>query len=135
MRLPIEIATYVSAELSALIERFVNDPDVEEPVTLGVVRAGVAGGAPDALVVELDALIEQCSDNAQAVDFAAVQPSEQLCVAIEAMMNDPATRRRLTLHDVRQSLLYEDETLLAEIDDLIERFGAEALADYLMRYE
>ena len=44
MRLPIDIATRVSPELSGIIEGLVNDPDVEEPVTLGFVRKWIASG-------------------------------------------------------------------------------------------
>jgi len=72
MRLPIDIAAHVSPELSAIIDELINAPDIDAPVTLGVVREALACG---------------------------------------------------------------DETLLAEMDDLIERFGRDALADYLMHYE
>ncbi len=131
MRLPIDIAAHVSPELSALIDRLIDDPDVDEPVTLGVVRQSVAGDA----LAEVDRLIQQCTDGAAAIDFAAAQASAQLSFAIEAMLNDPGTRQRLTLWDVREALVCEDETLLAELDDLIERFGADALAEHLLRYE
>jgi len=131
MRLPIDIAAHVSPELSAIIDGLINDPDIDAPVTLGVVRKNAAGE----LLSEIDALIERCTDSAPAIDFAAANASEQLSIAIETMMNDPGTRRRLTLADVREALAYEDETLLAEMDDLIERFGGDALADYLVRYE
>lgn len=131
MRLPIDIAAHVSPELSAIIDGLINDPDIDAPVTLGVMRKNVAGE----LLSEIDALIERCTDSAPAIDFAAANASEQLSIAIETMMNDPGTRRRLTLADVREALACEDETLLAEMDDLIERFGGDALADYLMHYE
>ncbi|OGA60871.1 MAG: hypothetical protein A3G81_24165 [Betaproteobacteria bacterium RIFCSPLOWO2_12_FULL_65_14] len=69
MRLPIDIAAHVSPALSAIIDGVINDPDIDAPVTLGVVRKNAAG------------------------------------------------------------------ELLSEIDALIERFGGDALADYLMHYE
>jgi hypothetical protein len=87
MRFPVDVAAHVSAELSAIIDGLINDPDVEEPVTLGVVRRSVAGSL-----------------------LGGMEEVEQLH------------------SDARQ-------TLLAEIDDLIERFGADALAEHLLRYE
>jgi len=135
MRLSIDIAAHVSPELSAIIDGLINDPDIEEPVTLGVVRESVAGGPLGDVLVEIDTLIEQCTDRAPAIDFAAANASEQLARMIEAILNDPSTRQRLTLGAVREALVGEDETLLAEIDDLIERFGADAVAEHLMRYE
>jgi hypothetical protein len=65
-------------------------------------------------------------------------------------MNDPNTPQRPTLAAVREALTRgiasrlvgegaidpdEDETLLAELDELIVRFGPDALAEELMRYE
>ncbi|TAK80379.1 MAG: hypothetical protein EPO20_28885 [Betaproteobacteria bacterium] len=164
MRLPIDIAAHVSSELSAIIDGLINDPDVEEPVTLGVVRQSVAGGllggmeeveqlhsdARHTVLAEIDALIEQCTDQAPAIDFVAAKASEPLSRVIEATMNDPNTRQRPTLGAVRDALAHgaaarlvgegaidpdEDQTLLAEIDGLIERFGADALAEHLLRYE
>lgn len=164
MRLPIDIATRVSPELSGIIEGLVNDPDVEEPVTLGFVRKWIASGllgemaqaeqlrseARQTVLAEIDALIEQCTDEAPAVDFAAAKASEQLSRAIEAVMNDPNTPQRPTLGAVREALARgavarlvgegaidpdEDETLRAELDDLIGRFGPDALAEQFMRYE
>lgn len=78
MRLPIDIAAHVSAELSAIIDGLINDPDIEELVTLGVVRESVAGGPLGDVLAEIDALIERCTDKAPAIDFAAAKASEQL---------------------------------------------------------
>jgi hypothetical protein len=131
MRLPIDIAAHVSPELSALIDRLIDDPDVDEPVTLGVVRQSVGSD----VLAEVDRLIQRCSDRAAAIDFAAAKASDQLSIVIETIMNDPGTRRRVTLGAVREALAGEDETLLAETEDLIERFGADAVAEHLLRYE
>lgn len=164
MRLPIDIAVHVSPELSAIIDGLINDPDVEEPVTLGVVRESVAGSllggmeeveqlhsdARHTVLAEIDALIEQCTDQAPAIDFVAAKASEPLSRVIEALMNDPNTRQRPTLAAVREALVHgiaarlvgdgaiepdEDQALAAEIDALVERFGADALAEHLLRYE
>jgi hypothetical protein len=164
MRLPIDIATRVSPELSALIEGLVNNPDFEEPITLGFVREQFAAGllgqieqaeqlhadAEQTMLAEIDTLIAQFTEEAPAIDFVAVRASEPLSRVIEAMMNDPNTPQRPTLHAVRAALTHgcaarlvgdgvldpdEDETLLAELDNLIERFGPELPAEHLMRYE
>jgi hypothetical protein len=164
MRLPIDIAARVSPELSALIEQLANDPDIEEPVTLGFVRERVTGGtlgeieqaaqlhadAEQTLLGEIDALIGQFTEEAPAIDFVAAKASEPLSRVIEAIMNDPNTAQRPTLQSVRERMARgaaarmvgegaidpeEEETLLAEIDNLIERFGPDALAEQLMRYE
>jgi hypothetical protein len=164
MRLSIDIAARVSPELAAIIDGLISDPDTEEPVTLGVVRASVAGSllggveeagprrsdARETVLAEIDALIAQCTDQAPAADFVAAKASEPLSRVIEALMNDPNTRQRPTLGAVREALAHgiaarlvgdgaidpdEDQMLPAEIDALIGRFGADALAEHLMRYE
>jgi hypothetical protein len=164
MSLPIDVAARVSPELSEIIDDLVNDPDVEEPVTLGLVRRRVASGVlgkreqaeqlhaegRQTVLAEIDALIEQWTDKASAIDFVAAKASEQLSRVIEATMNDPNTPQRPTLAAVREALTRgiaarlvgegaidpdEDETLLAELDELIVRFGPDALAEELMRYE
>ena len=45
---PIDISTHVTPRLSALIERLVNDPDADEPPTLGTVRDFFTGLLPPA---------------------------------------------------------------------------------------
>ena len=47
IRNPIDAAAYVSPQLSALIESRVNDPDVEQSVTLAQMRAFIADMLPD----------------------------------------------------------------------------------------
>jgi hypothetical protein len=164
MGLSRDIASRVSPELSAIIERLVNDPDLEESITLGDLRSKVAEGllgelqgvdhlhfeSDQTVLAEIDALIEQYGAEAPAVDFVTVKASEPLSRVIEAMMSDANTPQRPTLGAVRQAMLHglvarlvgegaidadEDETLLDEIEDLIERFGEAALAEGLMRYE
>jgi hypothetical protein len=164
MSLPIDIAARVSPELSAIIDDLVNDPGIEEAVTLGVVRRKVASrvlgkseqveqlhaAGRQTVLAEIDALIAQCTDKAPAADFVAAKASEQLSRVIEALMNNPNTPQRPTLGAVREALTRgiaarlvgegaidpdEDETLLAEIDELIVRFGPAAPAEQFMRYE
>jgi hypothetical protein len=72
-----------SAELSAAIERLVNEPERRQPPTLGEVRADLAKTGlqwgPNgellhpqdrtAQLIELDDLIEQYGEEASAIDF------------------------------------------------------------------
>ena len=164
MNLPLDASSRTSAELSALIDRLANDPAIEEPITLGLVRSHVArsrAGAQahverlhfdrdDTLLAEIESLIEAYGEEAPAVDCAPVKAGEARSRVIEAVLNDANTRQRPTLAAIREALLGgvaarlvgegaidpdDDETLLAEIDGLIERFNANALAERFVRYE
>ena len=72
----------VGPELSAVIRRLAADPECEQPVTLAQVRAelekiglqwrdGELLNPQDrtAQIIEIDDLIEQCGENASALDF------------------------------------------------------------------
>jgi len=99
---------------------------------------------------ELDALIEEFGASALAVDFVQASASEQLSRVIEAMVNDENRENPPTLSAVRDALMTglgarlvgdgvleddEDDTLMSEIEALIEHFGADAPAEELLRYE
>jgi len=162
---PIDIASRVSPQLSALLRSRVNDPETEQPVTLPAVRRFLADLLPadfkeaehrhhfdvsESLLDELDALIEEFGETALAVDFAQVNASESLSRAIEAVVDDENRENPPTLAAVRDALVNglgarlvgdgvleddEDDTLLAEIETLIEFFGADTLAEEFLRYE
>jgi hypothetical protein len=162
---PIDIASRVSPQLSALLRSRVNDPDDEQPITLMAVRHFLAELLPtdfkeaermhhfdisESLLDELDTLIEEFGDTALAVDFAQVNASEQLSRAIETVVNDENRENPPTLAAVRDALVGglgarlvgdgvleddEDDTLLPEIETLIEYFGADTLAEDFLRYE
>jgi hypothetical protein len=85
-----------------------------------------------------------------AVDFVQANASEQLSRVIEALVNDENRENPPTLGAVRDAIVAglgtrlvgegvleddEDDTLLSEIDALIEQFGADSLAEELLRYE
>ena len=103
IRLSIDVATRVSAALSALLGSMTEDPDRETPPTLDDVRAvllrRVKAGAHeteflhpkdrDSLLVELDALIEEYGREALAMAFVAERASEALSRVIEAALEDP----------------------------------------------
>lgn len=162
---PIDIASRVSPQLSALLRSRVNDPDDEQPITLMAVRHFLAELLPtdfkeaermhhfdisESLLDELDTLIEEFGDTALAVDFAQVNASEPLSRAIETVVNDENRENPPTLAAVREAILGglgarlvgdgvleddEDDTLLSEIETLIEYFGADTLAEDFLRYE
>ena len=164
-RNPIDVSTRVSARLSALLRGRVNNPECEQPVTLRSVRRFLADLLPadfneaermhhfdvsESLLDELDALIEEFGDTAQAIDFVQDTASEPLSRAIESVVNDENRENPPTLATIRDALVNglgarlvgdgvleddEDDTLLEEIEALIEYFGADTLAETLLRYE
>ena len=161
----IDVASRVSPHLSALLNSRINNPECEQPVTLMAVRRFLGDLLPadfneaermhhfdvsESLLDELDALIEEFGATALAVDFAQVNASEALSRAIESVVNDENRENPPTLATVREALLAglgarlvgdgaleddEDDTLLAEIESLIERFGPDMLAEEFLRYE
>ncbi|KIO48618.1 hypothetical protein [Nitrosospira sp. NpAV] len=165
IRNPVDIANRVSPNLSALIESRVNDPDAEQPITLAAVRTFIAGLLPaefneverlhhfdiDAsLLDELDSLIEEFGETALAIDFAQNTASEPLSRVIEAVLDDENREDPPTLEAVREAIVSglparlvgegvleedEDDALLAEIEALIRRHGADELAEDFLRYE
>lgn len=165
IRNPIDISSRVSPELSGLIEIIINQLDSDEPVTLAAVRSFIEHELPaeiseeehlhhfdtnESLVDELDALIEGFGESAAAIDFLSAFASESLSRAIEAVMNDDNRENPATLEAVRDAIanglaaslvgdgvLEDDESdmLMPEIEALIERCGANALAEEFLRYE
>ncbi len=161
----IDVASRVSPRLSALLKSRVNDPECEQPVTLVAVRRFLADLLPAdfreaerlhhidveaSLLDEMDSLIEEFGEDVLAVDFVQTNASEQLSRAIESLVNDENRENPPTLSAVRDAIIAglgtrlvgdgaleddEDDTLLAEIDALIEQYGADSLAEDLLRYE
>ncbi len=161
----IDIASRVSSNLSALIESRVGEPDAEQPVTLASVRAFLAGLLPASLdeaeklhhfdldaslLDELDALIEEYGGDVLAVDFAQNAASEALSRVIDTLLNDENRENAPSLGTVRDAIASglsaklvgegvleedEDDSLLAEIEALIRRYGEDALAERFLRYE
>ncbi len=161
----IDVASRVSPQLSALLRSRVENPDCEQPVTLRSVRRYLSGLLPEdfreaeqrhrfdvseSALDELDALIEEYGGTALAIDFVQVSASDSLSSAIEAMVDDENRDAPPTLGAVRDALLGglgarlvgdgvleddEDDTLLAEIDALIEQFGADSSAEAFLGSE
>ena len=165
IRNSMDVANRVSPELSALIETLINDTELEQPITLASVRAFVTGllstayteaeklhhfDINESLLDELDALIEEFGEIASAIDFVQDIASEALSRVIETIMNDDNQLAPPTLETVRDAITSglsasligtgtleedEDDTLLAEIEALIDSYGADALAEEFLRYE
>ncbi len=164
MKIPIDVATRVSRELSTAVETMVNDADREEPPTRADVRAAIRRRASAAerreealhpqqstsILAEVDDLIEEFGPDAPAIDFAAAKASEGLSRIIEVAMENPLVRHEPTLGAVRDAMAEgltarlvgdglldpdEDQTLLVEIDGLIERHGRDAVAEEFVRFE
>jgi len=165
IRASFDAATRVTPELSALIEKLVNDPDREEPPTLDAVQATLRkrGSADqwkeellhpqerDSLIAEVGSLIEEYGGEALAIDFIAAKASEPLSRLIEVVMAQGTPGRRATLGSVRDAMVggltarlvgdgaietdEDNGMLLAEIEVLIARFGKDALAEFFVRFE
>ncbi|MFZ5523357.1 MAG: hypothetical protein ACOY9D_04640 [Pseudomonadota bacterium] len=165
IRNPIDIATRVSPELSGLIETIIGQLDSGEPVTLAGVRSFIKHGLPaetdetehmhhfdvdESISDELDELIEQFGESAAAMDFIYAFASEPLSRVIEEVLNDENRENPPSLDDIREALLNglgsslvgegvleddEEYMLMPEVDELIDQFGADALAEDFLRYE
>lgn len=162
MKYPIDVSSRVSRELSTVLDRLANDPDREGVPTLADARAIVARRVGDAgrrdeamhpqlsasMLDEIDGLIAEFGGEAPAADFVASKASEPLSRIIEAAAG--RVRGRTTLGAVREAMAAgliedlvgdgaiepdQDQTLVAEIDGLIERHGRDALAEDFVRYE
>jgi chitinase len=147
-----------------VIDAISSNPDIDEAVTLGFVRgsirrtlAGFVEGEPvhlfgdeETLCAEIDALIEEYGEDVLAIDLATVKASDGLSTIIEALMDDTEEDIALTLGGVRAAMADglvarlagegliesdEEQTLLAEIDKLIERGGEDTLAESVLRFE
>jgi hypothetical protein len=162
---PVDVASRVSPRLSELLRSRVDNPECEQPVTLVAVRRFLADLLPadfreaermhhfdisESPLDELDALIDEFGAGAFAVDFVQASASEQLSRVIETMVDDDNRENPPTLSAVRDALMAglgarlvgdgvleddEDDTLMSEIEALIEHFGADSPAEELLRYE
>ena len=164
MLLPIEPESRVSEELAEVMDAIVNDPDIEEPVTLALVRdklreqlatQGIDAerhdfGDEESLYAEIEALIDEFGEDAFAADFTTVKASQELSEVIESILDNSAADIAPTLETVREAMTNGwlahlvgngvieadgEESLLAEIDFLIERYGPDCLAEDVLGFE
>ena len=162
---PIDVASRVSPNLSALIESRLNEAGVDQPVTLGLIRDYLVGLLPaafteseklhhfdvnESLLDELDGLIDEYGESALAMEFVQNAASEPLSRVIEAVMYDANRPGPPTLGSIKEAISSgllaklvgegtldedEDDALFLEIETLIARYGEEALAENFLRYE
>jgi hypothetical protein len=163
MTIPIDPDSQVSPELSEIMNVLLNNPDVPEPATLGMMREILrhsladAGheqdrlvGSEETLLAELEALIDAFGDDALASDFVTVSASEALSELIEAILERSDEDGEVVLGDVRaaiddgllaalegEGLIESDEAqaIVAEIDALIERYGGDLPAEDVLRMD
>lgn len=163
MTIPIDPDAQVSAELSEVMTSLLNNPDMPEPVTLGMVREVIVQsldredldeapriGLEDTLVAELDQLIDEYGEDTLAGDFVSSSASGALSEFIEAVLERAEDDVEVVLSDVRdavdQGLLAELEgegliesddaqALIAELEVLIERHGEDFPAEELLRMD
>jgi hypothetical protein len=162
--MPIEPDSHVSEELAAAMEGIINDPDLDEPVTLGRVRnrlrqqlatQGIEAGAhafgeEQSLYAEIEALIQEYGEDALALEFTGVKASDALSEVIETILDNSDADTLLTLEEVRAEMAEawlgrlagegviepdEEQSLLAEMDALIERHGPDFPAESLLRFD
>ena len=155
MFIPEDVFENTSDELSAVIARVMDDDEQAQPATLASVRQAILAEVDtptlplnrfssdqwQQLRDEIEALIEEYDADALAMRFHKPRASEPLCKLIEAGMaelGEPTlaalfeiTEQGLLAHLIGQGEIEDDEaqTVLAELSQLIERHGPDALAE------
>lgn len=164
MTFPIESESRVSEALAEAMEEIINDPDLEGPVTLALVRdklqeqlamEGIEAerhefGNEESLYAEIEALIDEFGEDAFAMDFTTVKASQELSSVIESILDDSEADIAPTLEAIREAMANgylaqlvgsgvieteDEESLMGELDSLIERYGPETLAEDVLGYE
>jgi hypothetical protein len=163
MPIPISADSRVSEELSEVIEAMIGDPEFADPVTLGLVRdklreaiaaqdreADLKPGSEGSLYAEAEALADEFGEDMLASEFVVTKASESLSELIEAVIDRSDEDVAPTLGDVREAITGglaaelagegnldadDDQPLVAEIDALIERYGVDALAEDVLRFD
>jgi hypothetical protein len=146
-----------------VIEAMLDSAESSEPVTLGLLRdklkeaiaaqdreADQKFGGESSLYAEARALAEEFGDDALASEFVAAKASESLSELIEYLLDSGDEDTAPTLGDVREAITRgvaarlegegtldadDEQALLAEIDALIERHGADMLAEDALRFD
>ena len=155
MSIPEDVFENTSDEMSAVIASVLDDDNLDQPATLASVREAILAQVKtvtiplnrfssdewQALRDEIDALIEEYEADALAVRFLRPWASESLQRLIEAGIDElgeptletlfEAMQAGLLAHLIGQGEIDDDEaqTVVAELQNLIERHGADTLAE------
>lgn len=155
MSIPEDVYQNTSDGLSALIAEVVDDESLAQPVTLAGIREVVLSEVKTVTIPlnrfssdpsqelrdEIDALIDEYGADALAVRFMRPWVSDALGCLIEAGLDElgtpslsdifEAAEGGLLAHLIGQGEIDDDEaqTVIAELSNLIDRHGAEALAE------
>jgi hypothetical protein len=148
----------VSPELAKVLRATIEDHEQAQPATLGDVRARLAQSGMQwsaegelefpqdrtSLIIELDGLIGEYGEKTPAVELIDVRASEGLARAIEAALADAGLPPAAALGAVRQAIATrlvgeggieadQEDAILAELDELIARYGATVRARTFVR--
>ena len=155
------VSRELSTVIEAVIDNY--EDQGHGPATLGSVRAAMTGGLlqhlveegrvksedEDSLLAEVNSLIETSGDDALADLFTRPRASEDLSTVIEALLDETDEGPAPTLAAVRDAMSGgllaklvghgqidgdDEQTLLEEIEEMIERHGPGALAEEFLRY-
>ncbi len=155
MRIPDNVHENTSGEMTAVIAAVLDDEMEQQPATLASVREAIlaeiktvtiplnrfSSDQRQELQDEIDNLIEDFGEDALAVRFMRPWASEALCRLIEAGLDDlgepslaalfDAAEGGLLAHLVAQGELDAEDvqTVIAELQKLIDQHGPEALAE------
>jgi hypothetical protein len=155
MSIPEHVFENTSNELSAVIATVLDDDDLAQPATLADVREAILAEVKTISIPlnrfssdewqqlrdEIDGLIEEFAADALAVRFLKPWASEPLGRLIEAGLDElgeptlgglfDAAERGLLANLIGQGEIDDDEaqTVIAELSNLINRHGPDALAE------
>lgn len=158
MGISIDVPGTISDDLSTLIEAELNDADSVKPTTLSSVHGAMQTGllkrlreldlieaeTDQPLYDEIKGLIEEYGPGTLAQGFVRLRASDDLATLIRAVMAREDRDSPPTLITVREAMLSgqvaelvgegeidpdDDDTLLAEIDNLIRKHGEDEPAE------
>lgn len=162
MSIGIDPASHVSRELVTVIESEIKRQDHYQPPTLGSVLESMYRGqhhelltihridhdAEQSILDELKALVEDFGGDAPAEEFMRFDASPELAAVVEIILDHSDPDQPPTLATVRDALAQglgaslagngvldqdEDNTLLIEVDELIDLHGADTPAEFFLR--
>ena len=160
MTLATDVYENTSEALSAVIEKVLNDEEIAQPASLASVREEVLKGVKTVTIPlnrfsddqlqelrdEIDYLIEEYGKDALAVRFLKPRASQALTQLIDAGIDKLGEPSLAQLFDELENGLLanligkgeidddEAQTVTAELQALINKYGPEAIAEEFVRY-